>query len=117
MLQEIEQIIEAIGERVDPSSPLDVWCKLEKCVSLLGNAARIEAEAQMNYASERNRLLLDNLVRKSDSTGHIESYMPSVVEQKSLCENLQRNLKEAIEGLRTMLSYLKTEENNSKNYQ
>ena len=100
MIQEIEQIIDAIGERVDPSSPLDVWCKLEKCVSLLGNAARIEAESQMNYASERNRLLLDNLVKK-----------------KSLCENLQRNLKEAIEGLRTMLSYLKTEENNSKNYQ
>ena len=117
MLTEIELITDALGERVDPSSPLDVWSKLENCVSLLGNAARIESEAQMNYASERNRLLLDCIVKKSDSTGHIESYMPSVVEQKCLCENLQRNLKEAIEGLRTMLSYLKTEENNSKNYQ
>ena len=50
MLTEIELITDALGERVDPSSPLDVWSKLENCVSLLGNAARIESEAsKMKY--------------------------------------------------------------------
>jgi len=116
MLEEVEQIVEALSKRVSLSNPSAVWNKLELCVSLLGNAARVEAEAQMNYASERYRLLTEGGLKKSDSTGHIEAHMPSTVEQKCLAENLQRNLKEAIEGLRTMLSYIKTEESNTKNY-
>ena len=117
MLQEIEQIIEAIGERVDLSNGDAMAEKLNNCISLLGNAARIDAEAQMNYASERHRLFLDGDVKKSDTTGHIESFMPSVIEQKALCENLQRNLKEAVGGMTTLVSYLKADKERTKNYQ
>lgn len=116
-LKEEVQIIErAIAVSVRESDPSGVWEKLEMCVSLLGLSAGVAAKTKRIYDLKRKELLDSGEVKRTDSTGHIEANMPDETYQRYKVEMLERSLRGAIEGLRSLLSSLKTEQNNTKNY-
>jgi len=91
------------------SDPNGVAEHLELLKSLLGTSAEMAAKAKYFYNTARMELYDKDIVKKSDSTGYIDSHISDEAYWSEYTENLQRNLKVSIDAVRTELSYLKNE--------
>lgn len=97
----------------DVSDPEGLQETLEQLRALLGTSAELAAKCEYFYNVERRALYEDGVAKKSDSTGYIDAYIADAAYWKNYTENLQRNLKVSIDALRTQVSFLKNERDNT----
>lgn len=107
-----KKIREVLDVQVNLSVPSEVAEHLSQLSSLLGTASEMAAKATWFYNHARMELYDRDLVKKSDSTGFIDSHIKDEAYWKDYTENLQRGLRTAIDATRTQLSYLKNERDN-----
>lgn len=104
-----EQISQAIEEKVDVYSPYNVIEKIEELSALMSNAALHAAKAKQHFDVCRKLLHDDGVVKKSDTSSHVESLLSGEAFDRDYTASLKQALQIRITALQSILSYLKSE--------
>jgi hypothetical protein len=119
MLDELKAITTKIGDTialsVDSSNPAEITGKLQELTCLLANSSHSVALAEMVYSEKLQQLAEDaqwSKLTATDKKNIFAGRLKTEAYYVNLTDRLNRALVHSIEGLRSMLSYLKAEMEN-----
>lgn len=108
-MQDIVRIEQILSERVDESNPHLVMKKIEELSALMSNAVLLAADTQRAFDMSRKVMFDDGIIKKSDTSAHVESLLYEENYAKDYCSGLKQAIQIRITSLQSILSYLKSE--------
>ena len=113
-LKDITQVIgKALEEKIDQENPQEVAGKMEELTVLLSNSCHAVALAEMTYADKIGSLVESSAFSSLSATDKkmvFAGRAKNEVYYVTLTERQNRALTHKIEALRSMLSYIKSEQ-------
>lgn len=109
------QIGKAIALSIDQSNPEEILGKLNSLTSLLATSSHAVALSEMMYSQKLQELTEDNKWSKLSATDKKMIFAGRAKDEiyyVTLCERQNKGLTHSIDGLRSMISYLKSEVQN-----
>jgi len=107
-----DQIGNALALPIDQSNPAEILGKLNDLTNLLSTSSHAVALSQQIYANKIMTLTEDSQYLKLSATDKKNIFAGRAKQEGyyvDLCERQSRSISHAIDALRSMLSYLKSE--------
>ena len=108
-MQNIVELEQSLSERIDESNPHIVMKKIEELSAMMSNAVMLASETKRAFDISRKVMFDDGIVKKSDTSAHIESLLHEESYAKDYCAGIKQAIHIRITALQSILSYLKSE--------
>lgn len=107
-----KQIADALGEQVDRSNPDEVAGKIDELRQLTANAASIKANAKKQLLKKELEVLEQYKGSKIQASILMRTISAECFEEEGwyvYCDRLNAGISHALDGMRSILSWMKTE--------